>query len=308
VVVAHSQGGLVARRLGQRRPDLVSGVVTIGTPHEGALIASYPAEVLASTLGNAIEEPCFGTLCTLAWEVTDAIAAGLITRGVGELVPAAGDDRPGSPLIERVNGRSEYQYETFRRASIAMSVDPRWALFRMIGDAGSSRDRLLRNEPLRGQQYVRDTQRAYDAARVLRYMAMTLRWLATDYGYGWGCHQTGYSYYWEPCYNAGGYQYNWWQASYWYYVADALEHIGGTVVWVLDYLDRMWDSFTTGRVDGTDGFVQLASQHYPAYVPGAFPVRRFQVNGAEAHTGETASQHVLDQLRPALDVAGLPRY
>lgn len=308
VVVAHSQGGLVARRLGQRRPDLVSGVVTIGTPHEGALIASYPPQVIANALNDAIDEPCFGTLCWVASEVAEAVTAGLITHGVGELVPAAGDDRPGSALIQRVNGKSEYQYETFRRASIAMSIDPRWALFRMIGDAGSSRDRLLRNEPLRGQEFVHRTQRAYDAARMLRFMAMALRWWATDYGYGWGCHQSGYANYWEPCYNRGGYQSSWWEAGYWYHVADALDYIGSTVVWVLDVLDRTWDSFTTHRKDGTDGFVQLASQHYPAYVPGAFPVRRFLINGAEAHTGETASQHVLDQLRPALDVAGLPRY
>ena len=289
VVVAHSQGGLVARRLGQRRPDLVSGVVTIGTPHEGALIASYPAEVIANALNDAIDEPCFGTLCWAAGEVAEAVTAGLITHGVGELIPAAGDDRPGSPLIQRVNGRSESQYETFRRASIAMSIDPRWALFRLIGDAGSSRDRLLRNEPLRGQEFVHTTQRAYDAARMLRFMAMALRWWATDYGYGWGCHQSGYASYWEPCYNRGGYQSSWWQAGYWYHVADALDYIGTSVVWVLDTVDRTWDSFTTHRTGGTDGFVQLPSQHYPSYVPGAFPVRRFQINGVEAHSGETAS-------------------
>lgn len=180
-------------------------------------------------------------------------------------------------------------------------------LSRFIGDAGSSRDRLLRNEPLRGQAYVHTTQRAYDAARMLRFMAMALRWWATDYGYGWGCHQSGYSAYWEPCYNRGGYQTSWWQAGYWYHVADALDFIGTSVVWVLDTVDRTWDSFTTNRSGGTDGFVQLPSQHYPSYVPGAFPVRRFQIDGVEAHSGETASREVLERLSPALDHAGLLR-
>lgn len=205
VVVAHSQGGLVARRLGQRRPDLVSGVVTIGTPHEGALIASRPAYVVADALNDFVSEPCFGNVCALALEVAEGQAAGLLASGVGYIVPAAGDDQPGSALIRRVNGRSEYQYETFRRASIAMNIPVRWAIFRMLGDARSSRDRLLRGEQLKGRRYVRDAQDVYSAARVLRYLAMTLRWRVTDYGSGWGCHQSGYSYYWEPCYNPYGY-------------------------------------------------------------------------------------------------------
>lgn len=308
VVVGHSQGGLVARRLGQRRPDLVSGVVTIGTPHEGALIASRPASAIAAGLNDVVGRHCFGTLCTLASEVGEAVAAGLLTHGVGELVPAAGDDQPGSALIQRVNGRSQAQYETFRRASIAMNVHPRWALFRIVGDAQTDRSRLLTGEPLKGRGYVRDAQRLYDAARVLRYMAMALRWRATDYGYGWGCHQSGYASYWEPCYNSAGYASHWWQASYWYFIADALDFIAGTVILAMNTFDRLWDDWTTGRVGGTDGFVQLASQHYPTYVPGTWPVKRFQINGFEAHTGETASVTVLGQLRWALDEAGLRRY
>jgi pimeloyl-ACP methyl ester carboxylesterase len=307
VVVAHSQGGLVARRLGQRRPDLVSGVVTIGTPHEGALVASRPAHAIASALNDVVGRHCFGNVCALASEVGEAVAAGLLTHGIGAAIPAAGDDQPGSALIQRVNGRSEPQYETFRRASIAMNIPPRWAIFRMIGDKYTDRARLLTGQPLMGRSYAQGAQRLYDAARVLRYMAMALRWQATDYGYGWGCYQSGYAAYWEPCYNSGGYASRWWQSSYWFFIADALDFIAGSVIWTLDTFDRLWDDWTTARVGGTDGFVQLASQHYPAYVPGAWPVKRFQINGFESHTGETASGTVLGQLRLALDYAGLPR-
>lgn len=308
VVVAHSQGGLVARRLGQRRPDLVSGVVTIGTPHEGALVASRPASTIAGALNDVVGRRCFGNACMLATKVGEAVVAGLLTHGIGAAIPAAGDDQPGSALIQRVNGRSEAQYETFRRASIAMNVQPRWAIFRLIGDWRTDRARLLTGQPLMGRSYARDSQRLYDAARVLRYMAMALRWQATDYGYGWGCHQSGYAAYWEPCYNAGGYASRWWQSSYWFFIADALDFIAGSVIWTLDTFDRLWDDWTTGRVGGTDGFVQLASQHYPTYVPGAWPVKQFQINGFESHTGETASESVLGRLRFALDEAGLRRY
>ncbi|HEX8431835.1 MAG TPA: alpha/beta hydrolase, partial [Longimicrobium sp.] len=69
VVVAHSQGGLVARRVGQRRPDLISGLVTIATPHEGALVAANAPSVIANQLRDAAGEYCFGDwMCALVGE------------------------------------------------------------------------------------------------------------------------------------------------------------------------------------------------------------------------------------------------
>jgi hypothetical protein len=136
---------------------------------------------------------------------------------------------------------------------------------------------------------------------------MALRWRATDYGYGWGCQQSGYRYDWEPCYDPYGYRYRWWQADYWYQVADILDWIGSTAVNVLDYVDYTWDQFTTNGWDNSDGFIQAASQPYPDYVNGAFPAKRFGVATEEAHTGETASPGVLRTLRIALDEVGMPR-
>lgn len=264
--------------------------------------------MIADGLNDAIGRPCFGALCTLASEVGEAVAAGLLARGVGQLMPAAGDDQPGSALIQRVNGHSQPQFETFCRASIAMNVHPRWAIFRFIGDARTDRSRLLTGEPLKGRAYVRDAQRLYDAARVLRYMAAALRWRVIDYGWGWGCNQSGYASYWEPCYNPYGYASHWWQSSYWSFIANALDFVAGAVLRTMDTFDRVWDDATTGRVGGTDGFVQLPSQHYPDYVPGTWTPRKIQINGFEAHSGETASAAVLTQLRPALDYAGLSRH
>lgn len=42
VLVGHSRGGLLARALAVRRPDLVSGIVTLGSPHRDQL-AIHPA-------------------------------------------------------------------------------------------------------------------------------------------------------------------------------------------------------------------------------------------------------------------------
>jgi triacylglycerol lipase len=54
-IVGHSRGGLLARAAAQRRPDLVSGVVTLGSPHRDQL-AVHPllwANVVAlATLGS----------------------------------------------------------------------------------------------------------------------------------------------------------------------------------------------------------------------------------------------------------------
>jgi triacylglycerol lipase len=54
-VVGHSRGGLLARAAAQRRPDLVSGVVTLGSPHRDQL-AVHPLVwaniVTLATLGS----------------------------------------------------------------------------------------------------------------------------------------------------------------------------------------------------------------------------------------------------------------
>jgi pimeloyl-ACP methyl ester carboxylesterase len=230
VVVAHSQGGLVARRVGQRRPDLVSGLVTIATPHEGALVAANAPSVIANQLRNAAGEYCFGDwMCDLVAETLLEAAGRYVTHGTGTLIPAAGDDQPGSALIQRVNGRSEPQYETFRRVSISMSVPNRWALFRLIGDGKTHRSRLLNNRPLEGRNYVQRADAVYKAGHLMEFMAMTIRWWVASDGFGWGCSQPGYRTYWEPCYNAADYTAHWRTENYWNRVADVLYLIGSIV-------------------------------------------------------------------------------
>jgi pimeloyl-ACP methyl ester carboxylesterase len=307
VVVAHSQGGLVARRVGQRRPDLVSGLVTIATPHEGALVAANAPSVIANQLRNAAGEYCFGDwMCDLVAETLLEAAGRYVTHGTGTLIPAAGDDQPGSALIQRVNGRSEPQYETFRRVSISMSVPNRWALFRLIGDGKTHRSRLLNNRPLEGRNYVQRADAVYKAGHLMEFMAMTIRWWVASDGFGWGCSQPGYRTYWEPCYNAADYTAHWRTENYWNRVADVLYLIGSIVTNGLDYIDGTWNEITTAGRYGTDGFVHLPSQRYPD-VPGAFVPIRHTIRGEEAHSGETASADVLRVLRDALPDAGVPR-
>jgi pimeloyl-ACP methyl ester carboxylesterase len=304
VVVSHSQGGLIARRLGQRRPDLVSGVITVGTPHQGALIAQNTPEYISDQIHGAVGNLCVGNImCPYLNEVLNRTTSGFLAWGLGQVAPVVNDDRPNSAFINGLNG----SHETFRRASIQMSVPPRWALFRVLGDAGSPRERLLNSQALDGRTWARNTEALYWAGWVLRDLAFMIRWRVTDYGYGWGCHQSGYRSYWEPCYNPYGYGYNWWQASYWLTVASVLDFIGSLVVNVLNGVDRVWDQLTTGRSGGTDGFIQYTSQAYPSS-PGSWSPRRLTIpSGQESHTGETASNDVMLHIRSALDENLVPR-
>ncbi len=303
VVVGHSQGGLVARRLGQRHPDLVGTVITIGTPHKGARIASAGPAWVADALTDATGEICFGDLlCPLYAEVFEKVTAGFLTWGAGELIPAAGDDRPGSPFLDSLNSA----YEPFRRASIHVSVLKRWSLFRSMGDKDSPRERLLTESPLSGRDYVRNVEMAYRAGWLLQDIARALRWRAYAYGNGWGCHQSGYHAHWEPCYDPYGYKYHWYASSYWMSIASVMEWIGGRITGTLNFMNRTWNDITAGS-DRTDGFVQYSSQIYPttpgASYPGQYPI----LGGEEAHSGETASVPVMQKLRLALDQAQFPR-
>lgn len=305
VVVSHSQGGLIARRLGQRRPDLVSGVITIGTPHQGALIAQNGPDWVADQIASAVGNLCVGgIMCPYLEEVLSLTGSGFLAWGLGQAAPVVIDDRPGSVFINRLNGT----HESFRRASIQVSVPVRWALFRVIGDARSPRERLVYGQPLDGRTWVRNTEVLYWVGWLLRDLAYMIRWRVTDYGYGWSCYQSGYRSYWEPCYDPYNYSYRWWQRSYWFTVASILDFIGSLVVNTLNRIDRVWDYMTTGHADRTDGFIQYSSQAYPSS-PGTHVPRRFTIPwGFESHTGETASFEVMTNLGLALDHANVPRH
>lgn len=304
VVVAHSQGGLVARRLGQRYPEVVGSVITIGTPHQGARIATAGPAALSDALFGVLPDVCFGNvLCPLQEALVQSIGSGFLTWGTGQLIPAAGDDRPGSAFIDSVNAT----WEPFRRASIEVSVPLRWSIFRLLGDKESPRDLLLTESPLKGRTYAKRAQDAYWAGWVLRDVAAALRWRAYDYGRGWGCHQSGYQRDWEPCYNPWGYADHWYMSGYWLTIASATDWVGRQITDWLDAIDREWNFDTAGNEKKSDGFIQFSSQVYPNS-PGAFPPLHYAVpNSDESHSGETASVRVMQALRVALTESGYPR-
>lgn len=59
-------------------------------------------------------------------------------------------------------------------------------------------------------------------------------------------------------------------------------------------VDSFWRNMTTGGQDGSDAIVQNASQVYPS------ATKRYIINGADSHLGETASDKVKDQVKSSL--------
>jgi len=81
VLVGHSLGGMLARGLASRRPDLVEGVVAMGSPvlAPGAVhrVLAWDAAVLSrlsrAGLGGMMSADCFGGDCArLSWEESQA--------------------------------------------------------------------------------------------------------------------------------------------------------------------------------------------------------------------------------------------
>lgn len=157
-VVGHSLGGMLARGLAARRPDLVEGIVSLGSPvlAPGAVhpVLAWDAQVL-STLTRAgvrgvMGEDCFGGDCArLSWEESQqALDPGLAYTAVYSRRDGIVDWRAClDPAAEHVEVRSSH---------CGMAVDP------------AVMDAVL--EALRAQQLRRatPTEAPHDVAGSLR--------------------------------------------------------------------------------------------------------------------------------------------
>jgi hypothetical protein len=299
IVIGHSQGGLIARRLGQQRPDLVSGVISISSPHAGALIANLGPAHVASRLRGAIEgQYCAaGFMCELLNITLRETLRATITYGAFDAVyPVGADNRPGSAFLNNLNS----QYEPFQRASIENSVPQRWAIFRLVGDAISSRTNVQYGIRPQGQTWANRADDVYWAGWFLYDLGAQIQYATDPWNQGYSCYGYTYgpSFGTPPCYDQydtyfGNY-YDYAYQSYWDAIADFLMSLGSHITGTMNYIDWTWTDMTTAG-GTTDGFIEFWRQDYPntpgAYVPDSYPI----YNG-DSHTGETASPFVKDQL------------
>ena len=165
--VAHSAGGVISRRVAQLDPARVAGIVTVGTPHQGALVVDRGG-VASSAIGAAVlssffVSPCLsGVLLNANSDTCNAF--GLIASFdagavVGELANEAlssgsSDLNPASTFVALVNSVPE----GFRRVGITHRVPSHSALARYIGEAKLGRnvwnDRTSEDAGLRYERVV----------------------------------------------------------------------------------------------------------------------------------------------------------
>jgi pimeloyl-ACP methyl ester carboxylesterase len=120
VAVGHSNGGIVAREWSKWRP--LRSIVTLGTPHEGALLAERAISVihvnqqvfssvnfLVSLLGGAPNEFTWmwpflaGHLGGVSAIASSSVAEIIATLGVATGVPVLGQMAPGSAYLSQLN-------------------------------------------------------------------------------------------------------------------------------------------------------------------------------------------------------------
>ncbi len=303
LVIGHSLGGLLARRLGQRDPSLVSGVITIGSPNGGARIAQIGPEAAAELIEVAAGRYCVGDwLCQrISMLLADQYAGKLLFGAPGFLPPVLQDLAPNSPFLQTLNNTTE----PFPRAGIEVDAGNRWAVFRMLGDSRSPRTRVITGERPSGHSWVEKAEEVYRAAQWLQFLSLFAQWNVSANGGGVNCQLSGYSAFWTPC--SGTDWQSSWNASWNFdFVAFLVYQLSTFVVASMDFVDHTWDWITTGTVDRTDGLVALQAQRYPN-APGVIAPVRVLITPPEAdsHSGETASPRVVERTIDLIRTLGL---
>lgn len=279
-LLGHSQGGLVARRFGQLSPDRVSGVMTVGTPHLGSFLAGIGPVAAEQYLDRVIRQDCFNEIiCGWIEDIVTDFTSGALLFGRDAGALALQDLTPGSVFLQRLNST----YESFPRVSVEVSAGRRWALARMVGDARSSPDRLLRGARPLGDARVRQVDDVYQTAEFLHYFSATSLFSTWAYSRGISCHRAGYAAFWPTCtHPAWDYNTPWNTMLLLLFTYEAT----GRIMDIMNGIDQAWDELTTARADETDGLIHLASQRYPS-VPGKHVPQRVAVNPqlADSHAG-----------------------
>ncbi|HYW08009.1 MAG TPA: alpha/beta hydrolase [Longimicrobium sp.] len=159
VMVGYSNGGLVSRRVGQMRPDLVRGVVTVSTPHRGVpvmRIARPAFEALFRATGFGLGASCavrYHSGCKARDRFADRLGRPS-PFGVDDLVPVTAEMVPGSAFQNALNS----QPEGFTRVSIEQHASTRWVWGRVVADLGCDGPEL----PCGGRQAVKDIGTAHN--------------------------------------------------------------------------------------------------------------------------------------------------
>lgn len=302
VMIGHSQGGLVVRRFGQRYPEMVRAVLTIGTPHQGAYLADFGPESVRDLIAQVLSLQCFAApLCDFLTDVWADVIAGRLTLGLDAAVPVFENLRTGSPFHAALNSTPEF----FPRVGIETVPSSRWNLARMVGDDRSPFTRLLDDKRPGGDALVTSVAQVYAAARWMNAASIFLMFTVTPYGGGMDCNRQSVASYWPGCSYAGS-LHQWYTAEHQQYLLYLLYDISGRIMALMDRVDGTWNYLVDRKREGSDGLVHQPSQRYPNS-PGTYAARRVAIIGrsADAHSGQPKSPAVMLATIDALRALGL---
>lgn len=138
--IGHSQGGLVSRSAIQQlvasgRSHLVEGVITVGTPHEGALLALTGTDGLRDFVHwflNEVKYVCRRNVM-VCWQA-DLVT--LLTSYLVDYMVIPEALEPEHPFLARLNAHPE----EFPRFGIESYADERWMPGRLVGDIFTGED------------------------------------------------------------------------------------------------------------------------------------------------------------------------
>jgi pimeloyl-ACP methyl ester carboxylesterase len=139
LVIGHSMGGLVARRAAQRRPDLITGVLAVGTPHQGAALTATASATIrdvltskASSLNDCSLTGVFDPGCYIATIFLRTAIGAVVDWGRSSLFPATEDLLPigQNPFLTTLS----LPAETFIRVGVKSTVAKGGIVVRLMGD------------------------------------------------------------------------------------------------------------------------------------------------------------------------------
>jgi pimeloyl-ACP methyl ester carboxylesterase len=315
VLVAHSAGGVISRRVAQLDPARVSGIITVGTPHVGALISERGGDtgagILAAVSASFYIGPCVSGLLTqtssacksyakLAVATAGFIAGEVYGESMGQ--PGSKDLDPDSPFIAQVNSVPE----SFRRIGITHRVPNSGALARYLGERLGTNEYDGYSADLAALEY-NSTRRSALFNFILATVQLAM---LSEYEMGFSRWQLTSSC--GPVYssfgNCGGvtepYLANRFYNSYAQYLFQQ-QALAAGIYLSLTIANGIWNWGTTDQ-QGGDAFIASASQYYPNVSGSPFlPVnvesdRSYNGLASPAHGGETRSSRTASVIEAQL--------
>jgi pimeloyl-ACP methyl ester carboxylesterase len=323
VLVAHSAGGVISRRVAQLDPARIAGIITIGTPHEGALIAERAEQTSAllagAFVGSFFVSPCASGLllrrdsnsCKSLDRLAD-VGSSMYFGALGGAIFTSGssDLRPGSAFVNQIRR----QPENFRRVGITHQIPSHNALARYLGE------RTAQNiwNDASGDDAVRQYELAVQSAKIGLIVSLIQLFVNnefTPYGSGYLMNgECGAVY--SRLGNCGGFSdpfsASQFQQSQYQLLVEQFQLSLGLYL-TLTTSNYFWNWGTTNNTSG-DGFIAATSQRYPNVLgsselplnvdtdQGQFCYRFLTCGGTPlmAHGGETRNARAGDAIQAQL--------